>query len=239
MTDGKNISDGVANPVRQREPVRQNICSHRAACSCQPHRVVVVGWVKDFDFLRSKKRNPQPTLTNWFGDLCSTNMATLRASDWRGFAGSTNMATLRASDWLGDLCSTNMATLRASDWFGDLCSTNIPTLRPIGATYLWQSDGIFVSAPSGRHICSNRAACYGQPRRGAIFTGKDIYGNTGRQSCDNGISVTGASADSGGGACGPENHYQNFPGPFCGKRHNRGQVRTSLPGTERRQGGKP
>jgi len=26
--------------------------------------VVVVGWVKDFDFLRSKKRNPQPTLIN-------------------------------------------------------------------------------------------------------------------------------------------------------------------------------
>jgi len=24
----------------------------------------IVGWVEDFDFLRSKKRNPQPTLTN-------------------------------------------------------------------------------------------------------------------------------------------------------------------------------
>ncbi|RLC13191.1 MAG: hypothetical protein DRI57_16715, partial [Deltaproteobacteria bacterium] len=25
---------------------------------------VAVGWVEDFDFLRSKKRNPQPTLIN-------------------------------------------------------------------------------------------------------------------------------------------------------------------------------
>jgi len=28
-------------------------------------RISFVGWVKDFDFSRSEKRNPQPTLTNF------------------------------------------------------------------------------------------------------------------------------------------------------------------------------
>ena len=68
------------------------------------------------------------------------------------FLRSTNMSALRASDWLGVLCSTNMSALRPLTglvlrFLGVLCSTN---MSAIGAAYLWQADGMYVSV---WHIC--------------------------------------------------------------------------------------